>query len=202
MIQIANYITAKSLRIVALFLLKFRSSFASKYYRVKIIICEESKYQSHNFIIKIIPYVLCIEDRRYYSHYGIDVYSIIRATYKCLFTNKLEGASTILQQLIRNILDEREVSAKRKLNEIFIAVLINEDFSKDEIIYAYLNTYKFIKYKGVIDLCLNENYDINKLSTCQYAQIAARLKYPSITKNNYSKYLKRVRTIEILVNEK
>jgi len=77
-----------------------------------------------------------------------------------------------------------------------LAVLISMEFSKNEIMFAYLNTYNFNNCVGVCSLCSMENYDIENLSYNDAAQIAARFKYPSITKSNYIKYLKRVRTIE------
>lgn len=81
-----------------------------------------------------------------------------------------------------------------------LATLIDKEFSKTEIIYAYLETYRFGNFIGIIELCKNENYKINSLSHYEYAQIAARLKYPTINKLNYIKYLKRVRTVEILMH--
>ncbi len=77
-----------------------------------------------------------------------------------------------------------------------LATLIDKEFSKIEIIFAYLETYRFNNCIGLSELCKNENYNINSLSRTDSAQIAARLKYPTINKSNYIKYLKRVRTIE------
>lgn len=120
----------------------------------------------------------------------------MRAILKNALTNRIEGASTIVQQLVRNIIDEREIKVGRKIKEIMLATLIDKEFSKTEMIFAYLETYRFGNCTGLSNLCKNENYDINSLSRTDSAQIAARLKYPTVNKSNYIKYLKRVRTIE------
>jgi membrane peptidoglycan carboxypeptidase len=90
-----------------------------------------------------------IEDRRFFQHKGIDIYSISRAFIKNTITNRLEGASTITQQLVRNITNEREIALKRKIKEIVLATLIDNYFSKNEILFAYVSTYRFMNCVGI-----------------------------------------------------
>ncbi|QWT17307.1 PBP1A family penicillin-binding protein [Collinsella sp. zg1085] len=82
------------------------------------------------------------EDERFYEHGGIDLLGIGRALLVQL-SGRSEGASTITQQLVRNtILSEEQfdVTIERKVREAFIAIKMEEQFSKDEILAMYLNT--------------------------------------------------------------
>lgn len=195
MIREVNYLTGYTIRIAALIKLKTSQSYRNKFTTIKNKLIEVNK-KKKELPIQLIDSIVIIEDKRYFQHLGIDFYSIIRASYKNITTNRIEGASTIVQQLVRNTIEEREIRLKRKVNEIMLATLINKEFTKEEILYAYLDTYKFVNSIGVFNFCLKENYNISKLSHNETAEIAARIKYPSITKSNYIKYLKRVRTIQ------
>ena len=95
---------------------------------------------------QVSPYVLkgtvATEDERFYEHGGIDPVGIARATFM-QFLGRSEGASTITQQLVRNtILSEEQfdVTIERKVREAFIAIKMEEIYSKDEILMMYLNT--------------------------------------------------------------
>jgi len=145
----------------------------------------------------LIQSVLAIEDKRFYKHKGVDIYSLLRAIFRYFFNNRLEGASTITQQLVRNITGDKEIRLKRKMKEIIFAVLVSKKFSKNEILTSYLNTYPFGKYLGISALCMKKKYDITDLSPIQAAEIAAMLKYPTLNRRSYIKYLKRVRIVEI-----
>jgi len=194
-IKISNYISASTIRLIALFAVKVSPSFRHKFLAIKDEIVKVNGQQI-NLSENLVCSVVAIEDKRYFQHSGIDFYSILRAIFKNVSTNRIEGASTIVQQLVRNIINEREIKAGRKIKEIMLATLIDKEFSKTKMIFAYLETYRFGNCAGLSDFCKNENYDIKSLSRTDAAQIAARLKYPTINKSNYIKYLKRVRTIE------
>ena len=94
--------------------------------------------------------VLAIEDRRYYSHPGVDPIRMIGALFTNTFGNRpyLEGASTITQQLARNFFfteemaveqQTRQRSLRRKLMEQFMAVILSVKTTKDQILELYLN---------------------------------------------------------------
>lgn len=84
--------------------------------------------------------VVAVEDRRFYSHSGLDAKSIGRAIYRDILSrSKAEGASTITQQLARSIFLSNEKTASRKLKEIFIATAIEDKYTKDAILNMYLN---------------------------------------------------------------
>ena len=97
--------------------------------------------------------VIAIEDHRFYKHNGIDIISIIRSTYVNLINKSLDyGASTITQQVARNIYFTQEKSPIRKVAEIFVAFDLEKNYSKDEILELYLNIIYFGNgYYGIYD---------------------------------------------------
>jgi len=83
---------------------------------------------------------IAAEDDRFYSHYGIDFFSILRALKTDIQSNSTEqGASTITQQLARNAFLSRDKTLRRKLLEMIISIKIEKKFSKDQILDMYLN---------------------------------------------------------------
>ncbi|MBE0416947.1 MAG: PBP1A family penicillin-binding protein [Coriobacteriia bacterium] len=95
----------------------------------------------------LVDAVVAVEDERFYSHDGIDLYGIARAAIRDIVTGSPdEGASTITQQYIRNtvLLDERtDISLARKVREAFLARELEKRKSKDEILELYLNAIYF-----------------------------------------------------------
>lgn len=84
------------------------------------------------------------EDKRFYTHRGYDLKRIIKATIINIATkSKTQGASTISQQLIKNSLLTNEKTYKRKVKEIILAIKMEKQFTKDEILEMYLNTIYF-----------------------------------------------------------
>jgi penicillin-binding protein 1A len=82
---------------------------------------------------------LATEDAKFYRHGGIDPPAIIRAAYKSLFDNQLQGASTITQQVVRGLLLTSERKIERKIREIILAIRLEAILSKDQILEIYLN---------------------------------------------------------------
>ncbi|MBQ9021776.1 MAG: penicillin-binding protein [Eggerthellaceae bacterium] len=86
------------------------------------------------------------EDERFYEHNGIDLPGIARALVVNLSGGALEGASTITQQFVRNTVlagEAQETTYKRKLREMYIALKLEESYSKDDILLLYLNTINY-----------------------------------------------------------
>ena len=88
--------------------------------------------------------VVAVEDHRFYSHKGIDIISMLRATYVNIRSSSLTyGASTITQQVGRLLYFTQEKSPIRKTAEIFVAFDLEKNYSKDEILELYLNIIYF-----------------------------------------------------------
>ena len=88
--------------------------------------------------------VISVEDRRFYSHSGIDIIAIGRAVVNDIRTMSFaEGGSTITQQLAKNIYFTQEKKITRKVAEVFMAFEIEKNYEKDEILELYLNTSYF-----------------------------------------------------------
>lgn len=83
---------------------------------------------------------VAIEDSRFYGHLGIDFRGIFRALYQNLRSGRMsQGGSTLTQQLARNIYLTREKRLSRKLQEIVLALQIERNYSKEQILELYLN---------------------------------------------------------------
>ncbi len=84
--------------------------------------------------------IIAVEDRNFYTHYGIDPKAIFRAMLVNIKNRRLsQGASTLTQQLAKNFFLTREKTLIRKINETFMAAALELHFSKDEILEAYMN---------------------------------------------------------------
>lgn len=95
---------------------------------------------------KLINAIIAVEDARFYEHSGVDYYGVMRALINNLTGGRLEGASTITQQFVRNTIlanEMDEISIKRKVREAYIATQLEDMYSKDEILLMYLNTVNF-----------------------------------------------------------
>lgn len=84
--------------------------------------------------------LVAMEDSRFFSHHGIDLRGIFRALSKDIVKGRaVEGASTLTQQLARNIFLTREKTISRKIGEVILAMQIERKYTKEEIMEMYLN---------------------------------------------------------------
>src|SRR6476620_11443386 len=83
--------------------------------------------------------LLAVEDYRFRDHIGIDPYRIIGAVFKNVTTGKTEGASTITQQLAKNLFLYKDQTYTRKVNEWAVALQIERFYTKDQILEMYMN---------------------------------------------------------------
>ncbi len=103
----------------------------------------ESKGQNIN--VNDVPHhlvhaILSIEDRRFYNHFGIDPLGITRAMITNVRRGRLvQGGSTITQQLAKNLFLTHQRKLKRKIQEALLAIWLERELSKDEILSAYMN---------------------------------------------------------------
>ncbi len=91
----------------------------------------------------VIDAFISAEDKNYYSHPGIDFEGILRASIKDIYNvmvgRRLEGASTITQQVAKNFLLNSQVKLSRKVREAILALRLDSTYSKDKILELYLN---------------------------------------------------------------
>ncbi len=125
--------------------------------------------------------IIAIEDKRFYDHSGVDWVRTGGAVLSLLSGSDNYGGSTLTQQLIKNITDDNEVSLTRKLREIFRALNIEKEYSKDDILEAYLNVVNFGNNAQGVQAA-SELYfgkDIGDCSVCECAAIAGITQNPA-----------------------
>lgn len=88
--------------------------------------------------------VVSVEDHRFYSHFGLDPIAIGRAVVNDIKAGRyVEGGSTITQQLAKNLYFSQEKKMTRKAAEVFLALELEKNYSKDEILELYVNSIYF-----------------------------------------------------------
>lgn len=125
--------------------------------------------------------IIAIEDKRFYDHHGVDWRRTGGAVLSLLSGSDSYGGSTLTQQLIKNITDDNEVSLTRKLREIFRALNIEREYSKDDILEAYLNVVNFGNNAQGVQAA-SELYfgkDVSECSVCECAAIVGITQNPA-----------------------
>jgi penicillin-binding protein 1A len=87
--------------------------------------------------------IVAIEDKRFYEHRGIDLRGIMRAAWNDVRGRPVQGGSTITQQFVKNSLSANTPTLARKLREAALAWQLEQQWTKDQILTAYLNTIYF-----------------------------------------------------------
>jgi penicillin-binding protein 1A len=126
--------------------------------------------------------ILAIEDRRFYSHYGIDPVGLARAMYVNIREQDIvQGGSTITQQLAKNLFLSHERTIARKIREAILAVWLEHELSKDEILSAYLNRVYFGAGAYGVDAAAHTYFgkSARKLNLAESAILAGLLKAPA-----------------------
>lgn len=110
----------------------------------------------------LINATISIEDKNFYKHKGFDAFRILKSLYINITNKKtLQGASTISQQLVKNLFLDFDKTWERKLKEAWLTVRLESQYSKKEILEGYLNT---INYGGVYGIENASHYYFNKNS--------------------------------------
>jgi penicillin-binding protein 1A len=113
------------------------------------VLAERGEMAGANIALKDLPPYLpkafiAIEDRRFYSHYGVDPFGILRAAVANLLHRGVsQGGSTLTQQLAKNLFLTQERTMLRKLQEAELALWLERKYSKNEILELYLNRVYF-----------------------------------------------------------
>jgi penicillin-binding protein 2A len=126
-----------------------------------------------------------IEDRRFYDHAGVDFKSVVRAVARDIIAmEKKEGASTITQQVAKNLFLTNEKTWMRKTKEVMAAIYLEQQYSKDQILELYLNEIYF--GNGLYGVETASKYFFSKsageLTVAEGAMLAGLAKAP----NGYS----------------
>ncbi len=87
----------------------------------------------------LIDSLIAVEDRKFFTHWGIDTRGIARALLKTISGQRIEGGSTLTQQLVKNFFLTSERTLTRKGTEVLMALLLEMHYSKEEILETYLN---------------------------------------------------------------
>lgn len=131
---------------------------------------------------RVIESLVAIEDTSFFEHGGINVEAIFRAAIKDIKAMALvEGASTLTQQLIKNMVLTRDKKFTRKLREIILAIKIEDELTKEQIIERYLNQVYFGHgYYGIKTAALGYfKKSLNELSLKEIAMLVGLPKAPS-----------------------
>ncbi|GAB3010560.1 transglycosylase domain-containing protein [Streptomyces pseudoechinosporeus] len=125
--------------------------------------------------------VLAAEDRDFYSESAVDPQAMIRAAWNTVTGKGKQSGSTITQQYVKNYYLAQEQTVTRKIKEFFIAIKLDQEVSKDDILEGYLNTSYFGRNAYGIQAAAQAYYgvDAKDLTAAQGAYLAALLNAPS-----------------------
>lgn len=160
---------------------------------------EGNYIEINNIRKKIKDIFIYLEDKRFYTHSGFDIYRISSSILK----GSKSGASTITQQLIKNIYFTNERSLKRKIKEFYLSNRLERIYSKDEILECYFNTLYFNhNIYGIADAShFYFKKELNDLTVSEIVILSNIIKNPNLYSpiNNYTLSLqKRNSTLKIL----
>lgn len=150
--------------------------------------------------------LIATEDRQFYHHWGLHLCRIVKATVKNIIAFRAkEGASTITQQLARNLYFNQEPTIARKLREAITAIQIEYTYTKNEILELYANTVNFGRGAYGIYVAAHEYFGKRpaQLTPAECAYLVALLKAPASydAQNNYARALRRRNLVLLMMEE-
>lgn len=143
--------------------------------------------------------ILSTEDHRFWDHHGINKIRMLKAFWITISGDRRQGASTITQQLAKNLFFSFEQTISRKLKELLVALQIESQFSKQEILEAYLNQIYFgPRAQGVAQAAhLFFNKPASQLDLAEAALLAGLPKSP--TRYNPLRHIERAKARQRIV---
>src|SRR5579862_4376444 len=147
--------------------------------------------------------VIATEDRRFYSHFGIDPVGMLRAALADLRAGHVvQGGSTITQQLAKNLFLTPDRTLQRKIQETLLALWLEHKFSKQQILEIYLNRVYLGAGTYGVDAAAHRYFDksARELTLYEAAVIAGLLKAPSRFSPANDKDLASQRASQVLAN--
>lgn len=144
---------------------------------------------------------IAIEDKNFYKHQGFDPKGWLRAIFNIVFRFRLQGGSTLTQQLVKNVLLTPKRTLSRKIKEFILAVQIEKKYTKDEILQMYLNEAPYGGTAWGVGTAaeIYFNKKVNELNLAESAILAGLPQSPSYYSPfgpNPNAYLKR--TLDVL----
>ena len=124
---------------------------------------------------------IAIEDKRFYKHSGVDLIRIGGAFINNLKGGHIQGGSTITQQLVKTLYLTPEKSYTRKIQEVYLAMKLEREFSKEQILEAYLNTINFEEGNYGVKAAAKDYFgkELDELTLKEMAVLAGLVKNPS-----------------------
>jgi penicillin-binding protein 1A len=147
--------------------------------------------------------VIATEDRRFYSHFGIDPWGMVRAAFADLRAGHVvQGGSTITQQLAKNLFLSNDRTFKRKIQETLLALWLEHKFSKDQILEIYLNRVYLGAGAYGVDAAAHRYFGRSaaRLTLFESAVIAGLLKAPSYYSPARDRAAADARAVQVLDN--
>lgn len=143
----------------------------------------EENYIEYEDIPKtLVDALLAIEDISFFSHDGYDLRRIIGSLYNNLKSTEVSGASTITQQLAKNLFLTPDKTIERKIDEVLLSMKLEEKFSKEEILEFYFNMVFFDPVENGITKASKKFFDkpVQALSITECATLVGLVKSPSL----------------------
>lgn len=147
--------------------------------------------------------VMATEDRRFFKHFGLDVWGLARAVITNVRAGHVvQGGSTITQQLAKNLFLKPDRTLKRKVQELLMALWLENRFSKEQLLTLYLNRVYLGSGTFGVDAAAKRYFEVSAKTTSLYqsAVIAGLLKAPSRYSPLNDPEASHRRTVEVLQN--
>ncbi|MGE5546661.1 MAG: transglycosylase domain-containing protein [Solirubrobacterales bacterium] len=151
----------------------------------------------------VVQAVLATEDRRFFSHFGVDLWGLARAFVTNMRAGHVvQGGSTITQQLAKNLFLKPDRTMKRKVQEVLMALWLEKRFTKEQILTLYLNRVYLGSGTFGVDAAAKRYFEVSarKLTLYQGAVIAGLLKAPSRYSPLNDPEASHARTVDVLHN--
>ncbi len=144
--------------------------------------------------------ILAIEDRRFYDHFGLDVFGLLRAAVHNMRAGRVvQGGSTLTQQLAKNLFLTPERTTRRKVQEMLLAFWLEHTYTKDQILTAYLNRVYLGAGAYGVDAAADVYFGkhVGALTLRECAMLAGLLRAPSrfAPTNNPELAMRRTKTV-------
>ena len=159
---------------------------------------------SDNFINALIS----IEDNNFFNHEGFDLKRIFSSLIKNIKEGKIsQGASTLTQQLVKNITQDNSKNYNRKIKEVYLANKLEKEYTKEEILTYYCNIISFEGTKNGVNYASKRffNKDIKHVNLVEAALLAGLVKSPTIynpIKHEENAYKRKNLVLQAMLNNK